>query len=327
MIRYLINRLITSLVVIFLVTLVTFTLFFATPNNVARTLAGKGASQAVVDSINHRLGLDKPLWWQFGHFVWRAMHGDLGHDYYHNQSVTSLIRDAAPVSFSVAIGAAVIWLILGISSGVISAVRPRSLLDRVLNVLALFFYSMPSFVLGSLFLLGVYALIKHGNNWLPSGGYVPFFGHGTLADSQHGPWQWFRHLILPWITLALLTAAAYTRFTRGSMLEVLSEDYIRTARAKGLSERRVVLRHGLRSALTPVVTQFGIDLATLAGGTVVTEQVFQLDGLGRQAVTAIRDQDLPIIIGTVLVVSALVVVMNFFVDILYSVLDPRVRLY
>jgi peptide/nickel transport system permease protein len=328
MIRFLINRLLTSIVVIFLVALVTFLLFFAAPNNVARSMAGKSASPQVVEMINHRLGLDKPLWWQFGHFLWRAIHGDLGHDYYYGQSVTSIIRDAAPISFSVALGAAVIWLAIGIGSGVLSAVRPRSLADRTLNILALFFYSMPSFLLGVLFLLFFYyKLTKAGHPWFPAGGYVPLFGSGTLANPEHGPFQWARHLILPWLTLALLTAASYTRFTRGSMLEVLSEDYIRTARAKGISERRVVFRHALRSALTPVVTQFGIDLAYLAGGTVVTESVFGLDGLGRRAVRAIQYQDLPVIVGTVLVVSALVVVMNFIVDILYSVLDPRVRLY
>lgn len=328
MIRFLFVRFLTGVLVIFLVSVAVFLLFFAMPNDVAQTMAGKMASPQTIALIRHRLGLDQPLPTQYWHFIWNALHGNLGYDYYYGQSVTSMIKQAAPISLSIAFGAAIIWLVIGIVSGVISAVHPRSIADRVLNVFALFFYSLPSFVLGLTMLYFLYfKLTDAGHPWFPPGDYASFFGGKNIGNSDYGPVQWFRHLILPWITLALLTAAAYTRFTRGSMLEVLSEDYIRTARAKGLRERRVTYRHALRSALTPVVTQFGIDLATLAGGTVVTEQVFGMHGLGWTALQAMTNQDLPVIVGIVLVVSCFVVIMNFVVDIFYSVLDPRVRLY
>lgn len=328
MIRFLINRLLTGLMVIWLVTVVTFLLFFAAPNNVAESMAGKMATPEMIASIEHRLGLDQPLWKQYLDFIGRAVQGDLGYDYYYKLPVIEVIKDAAPVSISIALGAAVIWLVLGVGAGVISSVFPRSFADRALNVVALFFYSMPSFLLGMLFLyLLYYQLTIHGYEWFPPGGYAELFGDGTESVPEHGFLAWAHHLILPWCTLALLTAAAYTRFTRGSMLEVLGEDYIRTARAKGLSERRVVVRHAMRSAMTPVATQFGIDLAALAGGTLVTEQVYGMHGLGWTAVKAITNQDLPVILGIVLVISVFVVVMNFLVDIVYALLDPRVRLY
>src|SRR5205823_768698 len=173
---------------------------------------------------------------------------------------------------SLALGAAVLWLFMGMASGIWSAIRPRSLLDRAFTFTALFFYSMPTFVLGLVLLLSLYyELTIHHIAIFPAGNYVNF---------TDNPAEWAHHLLLPWFTLAAVTAAAYTRLTRGSMLDVMGEDYIRTARAKGLSERRVVLRHGLRAALTPIVTQFGIDLGTLLGGAIITEQVFNLPGLG-----------------------------------------------
>jgi peptide/nickel transport system permease protein len=192
------------------------------------------------------------------------------------------------------------------------------MLDRTFTFMALFFYSLPTFVLGLLLLLFFYyELSIHGIRLFPAQGYVP------LTQS---PWEWARHLLLPWFTLAAVTAAAYTRLTRGSMLDVLGEDYIRTARAKGLSERRVILRHGLRAALTPIVTQFGIDLGTLLGGAIITETVFGLPGVGFQAVRAITANDLPIIIGVVVVATTAIVIANLLVDVFYAVLDPRVRL-
>jgi peptide/nickel transport system permease protein len=201
---------------------------------------------------------------------------------------------------------------------VLSAVRPRSFLDRGLTAFALFFYSMPTFLLGLLLLYYLYfQLTLAGIRIFPAGGYV------DLAASPGG---WLQHMILPWITVALVSAAAYTRLTRTSMLEVLGEDYIRTARSKGISERRVVVRHGLRSALSPVVTQFGIDVATLLGGVIVTETVFSIDGIGRTAIVAIDQQDQPVIIGIVLLGTVAVVVANILVDLGYAVLDPRVRL-
>ena len=232
--------------------------------------------------------------------------------------MTKVIGEALPITLSVVFGSAIIWLVLGVSSGVLSAIKPRSFTDRSVTVLALVFYSVPSFVLGLTLLYFFYfKLTVAGFPIFPAGGYKP------LSDGLN---EWFFHMILPWITLAMISAATYTRLTRGSMLEVLGEDYIKTARAKGISERRVTYRHALRSALTPVVTQFGIDVATLVGGAVITETVFSLPGIGYQSIKAIRNQDLPLILGVVLLASTAVVVANIVVDMLYAVLDPRVRL-
>jgi peptide/nickel transport system permease protein len=316
--RFLIVRTLSGLFVLWLITIAVFALFFIAPSNVARTLAGRQATPKTIELINHRLGLDRPLLQQYLDFLNKAVHGDLGYDYYHQQPVTTIIREAFPVTLSLALGAAIIWLVLGVYNGVVSATHPRSLRDRALTVTSLVFYSMPSFVLGlgALYFL-YYRLTLAGYEWFPAGGYVP---------PSQGITDWARHLVLPWLTIALVSAATYTRLSRASMLDVLGEDYIRTAEAKGLTERRVIYRHALRSALTPVVTQFGIDLGQLVGGVVITEQIFSMPGLGKTAVTAITQQDLPVIIGIVLVASAAVVVANILVDLCYAFLDPRVRL-
>ena len=222
------------------------------------------------------------------------------------------------MTFSLAIGGAVLWLVLGVTSGTIAARRRRSVVDRTTTGVALFFYSMPTFLLGELLLLGFfYELHVLGIDFFPGGGYVPF---------TENPAEWAQHLILPWLTIALVSAATYSRLTRASMLDVLGEDYIKTARSKGLSRRRVTVRHGLRAALTPIVTQFGLDLGALLGGVVVTETVFGLPGLGQLLITSIDHQDLPTTIGLVLLAAAFVVAANIVVDILYVVLDPRARL-
>ncbi|MDA8436538.1 MAG: ABC transporter permease [Actinomycetales bacterium] len=319
MLRFLVRRIALGMVVLWLITLLVFLLFFVAPNDVARTLAGRQATPDVIASVNERLGLSQPVWKQYVDFVGNALHGNLGYDYYHQVPVTTIIAQAVPVTVSLAVGAAVIWLLLGVSSGVLSAVRPRTVADRTVTVLALLFYSMPSFLLGVLLLYFLYfQLTLAGFPIFPAGGYAP------LSD---GVLQWARHLILPWLSLALLSAAVYTRLMRGSMLDVLGEDYVRTARSKGIRERRVIALHGVRSALTPVVTQFGIDLGTLIGGVVVTETVFSLPGLGKTAIDAITQQDLPVIIGIVLFAAVAVVVANILVDVGYALLDPRVRLH
>jgi len=316
---FLIRRIGHGILVLWLITVAVFGLFFVAPSNVAQTLAGRQATPETIALIQHRLGLDLPVWKQYLNFVENALQGNLGYDYYHQVPVTTIIGQALPITVSLALGAAVLWLLLGVFNGVISAVHPRSLADRGLTLFALFFYSFPSFLLGLLLLYFLYfRLTLAGFNWFPAGGY-------SALSGGFGPW--FQHLFLPWIALALLLAATYTRLTRGSMLDVLGEDYIRTARSKGIRESRVIVRHGLRSAMTPVVTQFGIDLGQLIGGVVVIETVFSLPGLGRTAVTAINQQDLPVIIGIVLFASAAVVVMNILVDIAYAALDPRVRLH
>ncbi len=319
MLRFLIRRTALGAVVLWLISMLVFALFFVAPGDVARTIAGRQATPETVALIQHRLGLDLPIWEQYLGFVGRALRGDLGYDYYHQVPVTTVIATAAPITLSLVVGAAIMWLALGVFNGVMSAIRPRSFVDRALTVFALFFYSMPSFLLGLLLLYFLYfQLTLAGIRIFPPGGYAP------LSDGI-GPWV--QHLILPWLTLALVSAAIYTRLTRGSMLDVLGEDYIRTARSKGISERRVIVRHGLRSALTPVVTQFGIDVGALLGGAVITETVFSLPGIGKASIDALTQQNQPVIIATVLLASTAVVIANIIVDVMYAVLDPRVRLH
>lgn len=322
MARFLIRRVLQGLFVMWLMTVTVFLIFFVGPGpgDVARVLAGRQATARQVAAVAHRLLLDRPIYVQYGHFVWLLLHGNLGYDYYHQESVNTVLKAAFPITLSLTIGAAILWLAMGLASGIISAVKTRSLWDRAFTTLALGFYSMPTFVLGLLLIfLLYYQTTTH---------HVDIFAApNTWVSFTTNPLRWAQVLVLPWFTLALVSAATYTRLTRGSMLDVFGEDYIRTARSKGMSERRLILRHNLRAALTPVVTQFGLDVGVLLGGAILTETVFGLPGLGYTAVTAINQQDLPVVIGVVIVASAAVIVANLIVDILYAVLDPRVRLH
>jgi peptide/nickel transport system permease protein len=321
--RFLIRRIILGAFVLLVVTIVIFGVFFigSSPNDVGRRLAGRAASQQTVDLIKKRLLLNHPLYTQYLHFLNRlVLHGDLGYSYYHGQAVTTVLKQAWPIDLSLALGGGVLWLLIGVSTGVLSAIKRSTIWDRLATFFALFFFSIPVFVLG-LFLLYIfyYRFSLAGIHLFPGQGYT------YLTDN---PVKWFQGMVLPWFSIALITAAAYTRLTRGSMLDVMGEDYVRTARSKGLPERRVIFRHGLRAGLTPVVSQFGIDLGTLIGGSaVLTETVFGMPGLGWTAVHAIEYQDLPVIMGIVLVGAAAVVVANIVVDAFYAVLDPRVRLH
>ena len=318
MLRFLIRRIFLGVVTMWVVATAVFILYFVAPHNVAQTLAGRQATAQTVALIRQRLGLNHSIISQYGSYLWRLLQGNLGYSYVNSVPVTTIIKQDLPVTASVAIGGAVLWLLIGVVSGVFAATHPRSVTDRTVTGFALFFYSMPTFLLGELALLVLfYRLHLAGFTYFPGSGYV------GLTQSVSG---WFQHMILPWITIALVTAATYSRLTRASMLDVLGEDYIRTARSKGISDRRVVYRHGLRSALTPVVTQFGIDLGTLLGGIIVTETVFGLPGLGQQIYNSISREDLPVIIGLVLLASAFIVAANILVDLFYAVLDPRVRL-
>lgn len=322
MVRFLVRRIALGIIVMIMVTLLVFAIFFtgSGPQDVASHLAGKNANQQTINLIIKRLHLKDPLAVQYWDFIKRLVwHHNLGYSYYHDQQVSTILKQAFPITLSLALGAAVIWLVLGVLTGVVSAVRRGSILDRTFTTLALLFYSLPTFVLGLLMLfVFYYQLTTHGIRIFPGQGYTPL---------TQDPLKWLESLVLPWLTLALVSAATYTRLTRGSLLEVLGEDYIRTARAKGLSERRVVFRHGLRSALTPVASQFGIDIGTLLGGAIITETVFGMPGLGFTAVGAIANGDLPVIAGIVIIATAAVIVANILVDIVYAVLDPRVRLH
>ncbi|MGE5293005.1 MAG: ABC transporter permease [Micromonosporaceae bacterium] len=315
--RFLLRRVIFGIVVLWLVTLGTFFLFFVIPNDPAALIAGKGGTPQRVAQIKARLGLDQPILEQYWHYMSRLLHGDLGTSFYTGVPVNGTIKADLPPTLSLIIGGAVLWLVAGIGVGVLSATRARSLLDRATTVFVLIGISMPTFVVGLLLLFVVYfQLAKHGfRDFAP--GYIPF---------TQDPWQWFLHMILPWITLATVQAATYSRLTRGSLLDALGNDYIRTARSKGLRERRVIYRHGLRSALTPVVTQLGVDIGTLIGGAVVTESVFNLGGVGQALLRAFEFGDVYVILGIVILTAAAVVLANLAVDVAYSFLDPRVRL-
>jgi peptide/nickel transport system permease protein len=317
MARFLARRLLFGILVLWIVSGAVFVLFFVAPHDPARLIAGRLATPQTIALVNHRLGLDRPLPDQYLSFIWRLLHGDLGYSYYSSAPVRQLLASRLPVTASLALGGAVLWLVAGVGMGVAAARRPRSLIDRGGTALVLAGLSMPTFLVGLLLIYFLFfRLHLAGIDLFPAGGYIPL---------TQDPAGWAQHLLLPWVTLAAVTAATYSRLTRSSMLEVLGEDYIRTARSKGLSEERVVYRHGLRSALTPVVTQLGVDLGGLLGGVIVTEQVFGLPGLGQLAWQSVTNQDLPVIIGTVLVASAFIVVANLLVDLGYALLDPRVR--
>jgi peptide/nickel transport system permease protein len=315
---FLARRAALGLLVMWAVATVVFFMYFVAPHDVARLIAGRQASPETIAAVSRDLGLNRPVAAQYGSFLVRLLHGDLGYSYTNSEPVTSLIAEGLPVTFSLAIGGAVLWLFLGVTSGTIAARRRKSLVDRTTTGVALLFYSMPTFLLGELLLLGLfYQLHVLGIDLFPGGGYVPF---------TQDPAEWARHLLLPWLTIALVSAATYSRLTRASLLDVLGEDYIKTARSKGLSRRRVTVRHGLRAAMTPIVTQFGLDIGALLGGVVVTETVFGLPGLGQLLITSIDHQDLPTTIGIVLLAAAFVVTANIVVDVLYVVLDPRARM-
>ena len=318
MIRFLIRRLAWSALVVWLVATAVFVIYFAVPRDVARLIAGQRASEQTLVIVRARLGLDQPVHLQYAHYLERLVHGDLGESFLTQEPVTDILARDLPVTSSLALGSSVLWLVIGVTAGVIAATRRRTRTDRTITTIALGLYSMPTFLLGQLLLFFLFfQLYMAGFELFPPGSYVAF------SDS---PLQWARFLILPWLSIALVSAATYARLTRGAMLDVLDEDFIRTARSKGLSERRITYRHALRSALTPVLSQFGIDIGTLMGGVIVTEVVFGLPGLGREAVQAITNQDLPIIMGITLLSALLVVAANLVVDLLQAVLDPRVRL-
>ena len=237
----------------------------------------------------------------------------LGYSFISRTPVWPDLTDRIPVTFSLAIGAAVLWLVSGLATGVLSALRRGSIFDRGAMSIALAGVSMPIFWTGLMAL----ALFAYRFEIFPGGGsYTPL---------SQNPVRWFQALMLPWITLAFLFSAQYARLTRAGMLETMNEDYIRTARAKGLGERDVVVKHGLRAALTPIVTIFGLDFGLLIGGAILTERVFSLNGLGQYAVQAISDQDMPRVLGVTLVATTFVVFSNLIVDLLYGVVDPRVR--
>jgi peptide/nickel transport system permease protein len=319
MLLYIFRRLLWTVLVVNVVVFVTFLVFFKLPNgDPALRFVGKSPTEANIALVRHRLHLDKPFYVEYGYFVRDFFAGDengwpgLGYSYGNYVSVRSEVIQRAPRTLWLVAGAATIWLVLGVAIGVLSAVKRRTLTDRLAMGFALFGISAPVFWLGlmALFLVWKKLGLTGGS------GYVP------LSD---GLGHWLSHLILPWTVLALLYMAIYARLTRNNLLETLGEDYIRTARAKGLSERSVIFKHGLRASLTPIVTIFGLDIALLVGGAIITESVFNIQGLGWLAFNGAITQDLPSVLGVVICTATAVALMNLVVDIVYAFLDPRVR--
>lgn len=317
MVRFLASRIGFGVLVLFLLSVFVFVLFYVTPSDPARIIAGDKATEELMAQIRTNLGLDKPMLEQYLMFIGNLVQGDLGYSYRTNLPVADIVLTRIPITMSLVLGAVIVWLLIGIPIGIASAKRPGSVRDRLGQGFAIVGISFPTFVLGMLALYTLYFLpTKLGITLFPPSGYVPF---------AQDPLQWAWHLILPWCTLALVTSAVYARLTRGQMLEVLGQDYVRTARAKGLTERRVTYVHAFRSAMPPLVTQLGIDIGMLLGGVIVIEQVFGLQGVGALAVTSVAMQDRPVVIAIVLLGGVFVVISNLVVDTLYALLDSRVR--
>ncbi|WP_418960122.1 ABC transporter permease [Streptomyces tritici] len=327
MILYLARRLLGVAGVLVAIAAVTFTIFYVLPSDPAAAACGKACSAERLEAIRAHMGLDQPLWRQFadfttGIFTGRtmgsgpyALHCDfpcLGYSYENSQSVWDLLLDRLPVSASLALGAAAIWLLLGLSAGVAAALRKDTLTDRVLMVGAVAAASLPVYFTS---LVLIYGLIRVA-------GLLPYPQYTPLGSDPLG---WASNLLLPWLALAVLYAAMYARQSRSSMIETMAEPYIRTARAKGLPRRTVVVKHGLRAGMTPILTIFGMDLGGLLAGAVITESLFGLPGVGRLFYGALSTGDQPVILGVTLLAAAFIVVANLAVDLLYAVVDPRVR--
>lgn len=300
----LLRRLLLALGVWLGVATLTFALMYLVPADPAQTMAGAQADPATVASIRAQLGLDDPLWVQYGRYLGGILHGDFGRSFVTGDAVLPTILSRLPATLLLALGAMVVYLLLGVSFGIIGGLKPGSAADRVGILIAVGGVSVPTFWLGLVLLY----LFAYKTPLLPLGGY------GSL---------W--HLILPALTLGIGGAAYYARLLRTSLAEVMASDYIRTARAKGLKEAQVVARHALRNAALPVVTLFGLDFAHLLAGAVLTESIFAWPGIGSNAMQAIASLDVPMIMGTVLFAATAIVTVNFVIDLAYGLLDPRLR--
>jgi peptide/nickel transport system permease protein len=300
------------------VSALTFLIFYTFPSaDPAALRAGREATPQLIAQIRHSLGLDRPVYDQFYVYMKNlVLHFNLGYSFQNNVSVRSEIFSRLPATLSLTAGAVVVWLLIGIPVGIISAIKPRSVVDRLAMGFSLIGISAP------VYFLGLVALFLFSSD---IGKLHLFGGAGSYVPLTENAGQWFKSLILPWFVLAAAFAAFYARMVRGNLIEVMGEDYIRTARAKGLSEQRVIFRHGLRAALTPVVTLAGLDIGILLGGAILTETVFNIPGVGRFAYDSIVNSDLPAIQGTVLFGAFFIIVANLIVDLLYAFLDPRVR--
>ena len=334
MVTFIIRRLIGTVFLLIVVSMITFAIFFLIPRLAGQTTlqlaaqyVGRNPTKQAILQVEQQLGLADPLYLQYGRFLKAIVFGThyragpevtycpppcFGYSFRSQLPVWPQMVSDVPVTLSIAIGASVLWLIGGVSVGVLSALRKGTLFDRFSMGVALAGVSLP------VFFTGLISLELFSYKW-------PIFPNVQYVSITTNPLEWARNLILPWIVLAFLYAALYARLTRAGMLETMSEDYIRTARAKGLRERKVIVKHGLRAALTPIVTIFGMDLGLLLGGAIITEVTFSMHGLGLFTVEAVQNQDLPEILGVTMLAAFFIVLANLVVDILYAFVDPRVR--
>jgi peptide/nickel transport system permease protein len=336
MLYYIIRRSAAAVAMLFVISVVTFGIFYGGPTDPARLTCGKNCTPQSIEANRHFLGLDKPVVTQYKDFILglgseRTFPDDpvfaknnpdkvthcpapcLGYSAYQTKLVTDFVKERLPVTLSISLGAFVVWIVSGVGLGIVAALRRGKPTDRLLVGLSLITYSFPAFFI-ALILYNYFSTIWHV---FPAPNYVSVF---------QDPVGWFKGMELPWVSLAAIYAAGYIRLTRAYMLETMSEDFLRTARAKGLNERTVVFKHTLRAALTPIVTVAGLDLGALLAGAAITETVFNFQGLGRAAVDAVSNFDLPVIVAIVLVAAFFIVMANLVVDVLYGVIDPRVRL-
>jgi peptide/nickel transport system permease protein len=326
--RFLVRRCAAAVLILAIVSAVTFFLFFAVPGDPARLSCGKICSPERLADIRHNLGLDRSVFVQYADFMKGIVAGRdftvagetehcgvpcFGYSFINQQPVWDTLLDRFPATLSLALGAAVMFLVGGVTLGMLSALRPGGLIDRVGIGLTLIGASVQIYFIGVVF-RNVFVDQLH---WLPNPGYTPL---------TEDPGKWFGGLLLPWLTLAFVSAAIYARLTRATMLETLSEDYIRAGRSRGLSNRAIYLKHAGRATLNPVVTVFGLDLAGLLGGAIITESVFGIQGVGKLAIGSVLTSDLPMIMATVLIAAAALIVANLLVDVVYAVIDPRVRI-
>ncbi|RSM73881.1 ABC transporter permease [Kibdelosporangium aridum] len=334
MIAYIVRRLAGAIVLLLVISAATFAIFFLVPriagvtaDDLAARFAGKSPTPETVQAIKERFGFDKSVAEQYGMFIKAVVAGDtyqsgtrtidcpapcLGYSFRTNQPVLEEVTGRLPVTLSIVIGAAIIWLVSGVGVGVLSALRRGTVIDRSAMAIALAGVSLPIFFTGLLSL----TFVVHQWGLLPPVKYTPFLDN---------PGLWAQGLILPWITLAFLFSAIYARLTRAGMLDTMGEDFVRTARAKGLRERTVISKHALRASLTPILTVFGLDVGLLLGGAVLTEKTFSLKGLGQLALDGVIQSDLPMVLGVVMFAALFIVLANLVVDVLYGVLDPTVR--
>jgi peptide/nickel transport system permease protein len=335
MLRYLIRRVLWAIVLFVVVTLVTYVIFFLVPNDLASKVAGQGSNQEQRARAIHRLGLDRPVYVQYAKFMWALIkpvpvhvgnvpvfvrpNGNLGYSYVRATPVNDLVKSAAPVTASLVFGGVIVWLLMALPIGILSALRPRSLLDRTSMTFVLIGISAHPIWIGLTFAY----IFGFKLGWFPISNYCNFFNN---AGGCGGPTQWAYHLVLPWLTYAIIFAALYARMVRANVMEAQTEDYVRTARAKGAPESRVLRSHVLRNALLPVVTMLGMDIGVGLGGAIFTETIYNLPGLGKLLLRAIGETDLPIVMGVVVFSTFAIIVFNLLIDLLYAWIDPRIRL-